>query len=69
MSQRLATFPPSQPNLELSSTDKILVPTDKILERFQQIQWRYAPNDTTAAGALSRRIVETGHRGSLICIS
>ena len=44
--------------------------TDKILERLRQIQWRYAPHDhQAAAAALSRRIVDAGHRGSLITYS
>jgi hypothetical protein len=45
------------------------VTTDKILERFHQIQWRYAPHDHRAAAELSRRIVNTAHRGSLITYS
>ena len=42
---------------------------DKILERFRQMQWRYAPQDVAARKTLANRIAEAGKKGGTITYS
>jgi hypothetical protein len=42
---------------------------DKIIERFNEMSWRFAPQDPEGCAALEGRIRDTGRRGALITYS